>query len=260
MGVKYMPTATPTPLGKSAAAHSGADRRRADASTRSAAADSARQQPWQAHDGLLAPRHAAPGATAPGPALPSISLRSAAVSAVLLRSLPPVAATGSASSSVQPLRRCCLCRTCAARAAAAARPRTSCTSGSAAAAAAATAQNGPTFSGSRPPLTSLAMSSQICAVGAGSTGPGTCHAVVYRRYAATLSGTDAADPSSIPASCAPGDTPSRCAVLKSCTAQGSQVSNAALCVVHVHVRCRMTRVRGQRPCAHAHMHVQEHDC
>jgi hypothetical protein len=34
-------------------------------------------------------------------------------------------------------------------------------------------------------LTSFAMLSQISAIGAGRTGPGTCHALVYSMYAAT---------------------------------------------------------------------------
>jgi hypothetical protein len=65
-------------------------------------------------------------------------------------------------------------------------------------------------------LTSFAMLSQISAIGAGNTGPGTCHALVYSMYAATDSGTEAAEPSSIASSCDEGGTPSRCAVLKSC--------------------------------------------
>ena len=70
------------------------------------------------------------------------------------------------------------------------------------------------------PLTSSAMSSQISAVGAGNSGPGTCALEVYRAYAATLTKTEAPEPSSMAENCALGHTPSRWAVLKSCRLVG----------------------------------------
>ena len=50
-------------------------------------------------------------------------------------------------------------------------------------------------------LTSLAMSSQISAVGAGNCGPGTSYEEVYNRYAPTLTKTEAPEPSSIAMNC-----------------------------------------------------------